>query len=434
MERYCTFCQKLYPYKKDISSQTNFVKEMFISANMSYFRRDDNYHDGNAKLLFIGETKGSPRPISSDIKSTAPKNFNIHNVRSFFFNHIKDSCINEILDAFGISSSAERNFNALTYALAKEFILYCQHDENDEHESVAQLYEYYLNNPSFVDDREIKEKRPTYEKLLLTQVGSICPLCNKTPLYIKKGAETHQNFLIVPIFPSTSSTYEKSEMIKIISEPRDKYSLNNTIPLCCSCGMHYQNSDADAKIKIFKDLIDIKKSIQKKQNEIGLLNSLELSQKLTQIINKLKEKRINIINNLNIREINDDIITFEDGSTIVLKEKIVYNPSTIQNKIKDDEDLINITRTYVLTNYKKIKAHLLLLDDEEIGFFDDLKEQVNKAYQIIKMSNNDKRMIINKLSDWIINQLFNRSEADKYSFEGTILVSFFIQNCEVFEA
>lgn len=334
MERYCTFCQKLYKYKKDISSQTNFVKEMFISANMGYFSSDDNYHDNNAKLLYRGDMNGEPRPISTDIRNTAPKSFNIHNVRSFFFNHLKDSNIDDILNEFGISPSAKRNFNALTYALAKEFILYCQHDENGEYDSVAQLYDYYLNNPSFVDDREIKEKRPAHEDILIMQVGTICPLCNKTPLYIKNGTTIHKNYLIVPIYPSVPSDYEKTEMDKIITEPRDKYSLANTIPLCCSCAMHYQSCDSTSKINIFKNLIRIKKSFQKKQQEISLLNSLELSQKLSTIIKKLKEKRINIINNLKIKDINGDIITFEDDSTITLKEKIVYDPSTVQNKKK----------------------------------------------------------------------------------------------------
>lgn len=49
------------------------------------------------------------------------------------------------------------------------------------------------------------------------------------------------------------------------------------------------------------------------------------------------------------------------------------------------------------------------------------------------MNDSDKRIIVDKLSKWIVSQLFDRSEVDKYSFEGTILVSFFIQNCEVFE-
>ncbi len=322
----------------------------------------------------------------------------------------------------------------LTYALAEEFILYCKHDENDEYETVAQLYEKILINPVFIDDEEIHKKHSTYEKLLLTQIGSICPCCNKNLLFTQKGTNIKINYSMIPIFPTSTTTYEKSEMEKLMTEPIDKYSFSNILVLCYPCAINYQESSGIQKINTFIKLKQIKDNIKKKQCEIKLLNSLELNQNLSKIISKLKEKKVNIINNLRIYKIDEKIVTFDDGSTMTLNDNVVFNPSTIQDKIKDDLDLIDITKTYILTKYEHIKAQLLLLDDEEIGFFDEIKDQIHRAYQIIRLKSSNKSEIISELSNWILTQLFGPIDASKYAMEGNIIVSFFIQNCEVFEA
>ena len=57
-----------------------------------------------------------------------------------------------------------------------------------------------------------------------------------------------------------------------------------------------------------------------------------------------------------------------------------------------------------------------------------------RAYQIIRLKSSNKSEIISELSNWILTQLFGPIDASKYAMEGNIIVSFFIQNCEVFEA
>lgn len=433
MERYCDFCKKLYSHTKDIHSHPEFVVRMFNSANMGFFKNAE-LNDEYAKLLYTGKSGATPKPITASIRSTAPANFDVHAIRLFFYEHIKNTDIITILNKFSIPSSLKADFNALTYALAEEFILYCKHDENDEYETVAQLYEKFLINPVFIDDEEIRKKHSTYEKLLLTQIGSICPYCNKNSLFTQKGTNITINYSMIPIFPTSTTTYEKNEMEKVMTEPTDKYGFNNVLVLCYPCAISYQESSGNEKINTFIKLKQIKDNIKKKQGEIKLLNSLELNQNLAKIVSKLKEKKINIINNLKINNITGNVVTFDDGSTMTLNDTVVFNPSTIQDKIKDDLDLIDITKTYVLTKYEHIKAQLLLLDDEEIGFFDELKDQIHSAYQIIQLNSENKSEIVSKLSNWILTQLFGPIDANKYVMEGNIIVSFFIQNCEVFEA
>ncbi len=430
MERYCEFCKKLYKFKKGIKSQAKFVIEMFNSSGLTYFSAD--YHEDYAKLLFNGKLGNEIKKITQTIRDTAPQKINITSIRDFFFKHLVDTKIDEIFSCFNITNP-QKNFNVFLFALAEEFKYYCEQDEEFNAPSVKDLYEKYLNTPSFGTAKIINENNAAIEKLLLSESGDLCPICGK-PLYTDERGKNKPNYSILPIFPIVRTEYETSKLLEIEKKiPDDFYSQSNLIAVCLSCSFEYDNLKDDEKIERYKYIKDRKKALQKKIEERRKLSNYKLNSRICSILDLIKDKKVNIINGNIIKNIEGRIVTLSDGSIIELNDEVTFTPATIKDKIKDDEDLIDQLNRIVLTYYQNIKAHLLLLDDEEIGFFDELKDQINDAYQVLKRSYIDKKVIILKLNHWLLRQLMPQDQADLYEYEGMIIIAFFIQNCEVFE-
>ena len=93
-----------------------------------------------------------------------------------------------------------------------------------------------------------------------------------------------------------------------------------------------------------------------------------------------------------------------------------------------DEELKTFELKYVCTYYGFIKETMRNLVDENKLNFDLLALKIRTAYMKASISSNDKVIIFNLLVDWVMskNPLSSREACE-------ILISFFVQDCEVFD-
>ena len=225
-----------------------------------------------------------------------------------------------------------------------------------------------------------------YGKYLLQECDSHCVMngCSK-PLILSNGN-------------SISNVYEVSLVDKI-----KKPTVDNLIALCPQCFATYQMDNDKSLVKLLKAR---KKSLSNHMESVNLLSSSELEKGLTDVITsitKLKQK---------------DLVT----STL--------DPKEIKDKIDPNKDLhlyLMVTQQ-VTTYYVKLQEILKNLDKRKVIDYEDLQLQMRSIYKKLKKANKSDMEIFDEISNKI------HKSTMQTPLYCQIVVSYFIQKCEVFDA
>lgn len=240
-------------------------------------------------------------------------------------------------------------------------------------------------------------------ELLFAQVDGICPIC-ATSLTYTKDTKVQKKYEIAHIYP-LNPTKEEISLLK--DEERltdDVNSLDNLILLCTNCHTQF---DKPRTIDEYRNLVAIKKHFINEQ-------------KLKKIYGdyKIEEEISNIINLLSSQELNEEISELE------------YSAIKIDDKLNDEFDKIlkKQIKNNVSQYYNYIKMEFLHIEKVTPGKFDLIAGQIKSFYLNAKLECDNQVSIFNKVAEWLQIRIGNCSlEACK------VVVSFFIQNCEVFE-
>lgn len=229
-----------------------------------------------------------------------------------------------------------------------------------------------------------------------------CSLCN-TSIEVKKSKGTAYKYGITNIFPEGLSSSLKSDFIKIHKEPADYSHRSNKICCCIACADDYEATPATDK---FIRLIS-KKELYNKTNEANSsLERAKLDDELNSILKELK----------NLKSF-DDIADFRK-IPLELKDKIVDN-EPLRLSIKNDVD----------SYYNYLRKQLSDLDD--VGSeFRVIASQIQICYEKLSRVMSDQEDIYNRIIKWMLDEL---GLTEKYYTAARIIVSFFVQNCEVFD-
>ena len=225
-----------------------------------------------------------------------------------------------------------------------------------------------------------------YGKYLLQECDSHCIMngCSK-PLILSNGN-------------SISNVYEVSLVDKI-----KKPTVDNLIALCPQCFATYQMDNDKSLVKLLKAR---KKSLSNHMESVNLLSSSELEKGLTDVITsitKLKQK---------------DLVT----STL--------DPKEIKDKIDPNKDLhlyLMVTQQ-VTTYYVKLQEILKNLDKRKVIDYEDLQLQMRSIYKKLKKANKSDMEIFDEITNKI------HKSTMQTPLYCQIVVSYFIQKCEVFDA
>lgn len=265
--------------------------------------------------------------------------------------------------------------NDLAYALSYIFI-FASHQPNKETES--NITEKNLQNIFDVDKK--------------------CPLCGK-PLILKENRREIYLFESIPIFPNNATTEFKEILKSIHPEPQK----DTEIPLCPRCAADY----------LFHPTIESYDILWETNNRIKLGDKIEKAKYEVNLDIQLQE----IISKLKTLELTTEELQTLRLSPVNIKKKIINN-APLEHSINSDLDYFN-----------KIQELLSDLDSDEASF-DTIASEFKTIYQKLKLKTNSQSRIYDTIIDWVLEKL---SLDEDYKPAAKLVVSFFVQDCEVFD-
>ena len=179
--------------------------------------------------------------------------------------------------------------------------------------------------------------------------------------------------------------------------------VENLLALCPHC---YATYSIDDNTKVCKELNGVKKILIAHQQSIHLLDDLPLEKGIVGVISKVK----------------------------TLKEKDLadasLDPKEIKQKLKpaDNMALYITVNTYVTTYYVKLREIMMNADKRGDIDYDEVQDQMHAIYKRLKKAKKTKVEIFNEIA-----QKIHKVSLQEDIF-CQIVVSYFIQSCEVFDA
>lgn len=238
-------------------------------------------------------------------------------------------------------------------------------------------------------------------RLYLREVDYHCPMCGKE-LQSKKQKKSDQKlFQIAHIYPYSPTIEQYNVLHDLERLGSTCESFDNKIALCLEC---HSTQDFHTTADEYLALLNKKKKclMQTELNESTF--SLGLEDNIKVLIGKLVA-----ITSDELAELN-------------------YDPVPLTNKFNKNEILLkNKIHGYVINYYTYIRESLKEIEGIDNFNFSILSNQVKNCF--IKMNNisENKSLIFSEIVNWIM----NKTQSD--SLEACeAIVSFFIQNCEVF--
>lgn len=241
------------------------------------------------------------------------------------------------------------------------------------------------------------------ENQYLLEVGGLCPLCGKK-LLIQKGKRANKRYQIAHIYLNSPNNHQKMELdgLERLGETCEDF--ENKIALCRDC--HSSFDDYTTKEEYLK-IVQLKKQLLQANEMQTNLSAEEVEEELLSIIEKLS------------------VITEEDLRDINLK----YKGIKVADKIKEEYFLLKRKIEFnVCTYYNFIQENMKIMSDKTQFNFDLLASTIKKAYLKASKITENQVMIFNMLVSWLESKI---TQVSRESCE--IMISFFVQNCEVFD-
>lgn len=237
----------------------------------------------------------------------------------------------------------------------------------------------------------------------IQEVGGVCPLCGNQ-LLAKKGNRINKQYQIAHIYPNSPNQHQRVELDGLERLGESCEDFENKIALCKTCHGYYD--DHTTKEEYLK-ILNIKKELLA-INEVQVkLSAEEIEEELLLIMEQLS--------NATDREIEEVSLKYKG---IKVKNKIEEQYCLLRRKVEFN----------VCTYYGFIKDNMKNLSEQKRLNFDLLASEIKTAYLKAAGNTADKIVIFNSMVSWMKSKV---TGASKEACE--VMVSFFIQNCEVFD-
>jgi transcriptional regulator NrdR family protein len=245
-----------------------------------------------------------------------------------------------------------------------------------------------------------KKYTPNEYIILYNEVDGLCPLCGIKLMY-EKGNKLNKRVNLAHIYPH-SPTEEEKELLKGVEKLSDNLEdIKNIICLCPNCHKHF---DKPRTLEDYNKLLNIKKNILKENDIKDTFQDYKIEDDIKKILNKLT---------------NDDIAT-----DIELK----YDPKVIDKKLNNT--IPSITKRTIKSNVSEyfhiIRHELQNLDAITPNKATKIATQIKSFYLETSEKTEIQETIYNGLIEW----LHSNTNINKNA--SAIVISYFIQNCEVF--
>lgn len=237
--------------------------------------------------------------------------------------------------------------------------------------------------------------------LLFAEVDGMCPMCTKSLMYSKAG-KLHKFFEIAHIYPLNPTESEKKLLENEELLSKDRNDNNNLIALCTDCHTKF---DKPKTIKEYREMVNLKKKLMNKSDMCDFIYNNPIEDDIKTILMLLTEEEIEIEN------------------------EIKYNAKKLEDKMNDT--ILPITKRSIKRDvamyYTIIRKRFKEIDSTNFNIFEIISLQIKTSYLKLSRETDNQQEIFEKLVEWL------NKRTKEYSIDACkIVVSFFIQNCEVF--
>jgi 5-methylcytosine-specific restriction endonuclease McrA len=239
------------------------------------------------------------------------------------------------------------------------------------------------------------------ERILFAEVEGCCPLCG-IPLQIKKSGKTHKIYEIAHIYPLNPTPQESVILENETQLSSDVNNIKNLILLCPSC---HEKFDKERTVEEYRSVIALKEKLIKTTKMRDTYHQFNLEIDINHIISTLYSGLSGDTNQL-------------EYSALRIDEKMNESmPPIVRRKIRN-----NVTDYFIF-----IREKFSELDKNQPGKFDLIATQVKLFYIKTRMETENQEEIFAQMTEWM------HIKTGKYSSEASeAVISFFVQNCEVF--
>lgn len=300
--------------------------------------------------------------------------------------HLKDDTIENFIKFISVD---------MTIPDSKKKSLIAFHASGDDARFLAEVFLYAVNRPNKkIDDIVEYEYAP-----LLAEVNYECPLCHKKMVDTVKG-QAVKRYRITQIFPDNLDAATLNAFNGVCQAPKKLDSPENLIALDEDCSERYLLSPT---LDEYKKLGEIKVVISRSFLAKSAVNAIQLED--------------------DIRTVLDALSQIKDTSEIVQLE---YEALHIEEKFKPEKFILkNETQVQVVMYYRYIEK----VFSESDADFDTIAAEIRIGSQKLEKAGLTQSEVIAQLSEWIRNKA---CLSVNQQLACNIVVSFFIQNCEVF--
>lgn len=239
--------------------------------------------------------------------------------------------------------------------------------------------------------------------ILLPEVNSQCPLCGKYPLSEEKNGKTFKKYEVAHIYPH-SPTKEQLVVLKDVPKVDDVESLDNVIILCKDC---HAKQDFHTTEFEYRKLYDIKQRLQKSASSKMKLGTQNVDESILEVIESLKTMDITTIRLLDLN----------------------MTPLKIDQKIGEDVLLAADIKEKVTHYFPYIQEQFQSLENYSPNNFNIIASEIRAAYLKAKSVDSSNEDIFNNLVGWL--EMLKPDRNSRMACQ--IVLSFFVQNCEVYD-
>lgn len=243
---------------------------------------------------------------------------------------------------------------------------------------------------------------PNWDNAHLLEVDGLCPLCGDY-LLKNKNSRMKKNYEIAHIYPNSPNEHQLSELKGLERLGESCEDFDNKIALCQKCHDDYDTYTTKTE---YLHLLELKKTLLLNNKSKATLSRYDVEPEIESILDELHSIELNKLDDF---ELNYKVLKVSqkiEDDYMILRKKIEYN---------------------VCLYYGYIREYLRYLESNNDINFELLATSIRLAF--LKSSDeNSKSDIFNNLVNWLISKTTNKS---RESCE--IVISFFVQNCEVFD-
>jgi 5-methylcytosine-specific restriction endonuclease McrA len=247
-----------------------------------------------------------------------------------------------------------------------------------------------------------KNITPNFEARLQMEVANHCPLCGKS-LFGEKNGKSVKLYQIAHIYPH-SPTPEQLVILKDVPKPDDVEAFENLILLCSDC---HKIQDYYTTTDDYMSLYNIKQKLLKQTKAYDNASIVPLETQITEILRELETADINEL------------------------QKLSYYPVAIEQKIiPENRLLLRKIKEYVVQYFPFVQDTFGRLDEIGKLKFNKLAKEITLCFQNIEEQGLPQEDIFDSIVIWI----YNKTQKQHERIACEIIVAFFVQNCEVFNA